>query len=347
MFFVLKNTLLALSFVFVLFSCSSDTEPMDENEIPLDSSCSTVDLLENFIDENGNDIYIYEDGKVYFASDNACEFQLQYFDPYFETQNYTTNASGTFLNSDSDLIPIKNNFSEDFEREKFIDLFSSDIADPNLFWTGFTLQSPEAKTVSEYVALSKCILEETCDFLDNSITIVEDPENSSNKVIEFNSVAPTADMVVSKCSMQSVLSYFKKNDDLWFEADYYVQNGMPYSLVDFENSYFEGFPGPRVVIRNNKLELENKFGSKLQFESNSTTNVPEGEWFTIKVHLKFSNTNDGVVELWQDDEKIISSIGINLPTSNAIQNSMEVGISATNEQAVLLMDNLKISDTEF
>ena len=345
--FAFKNLLVALSLSFTLIGCSTDVDQPVEIENPTDASCGTEGLLENFVDNNGNDIYIYEDGKLSINSNGACEFQFQYFDPNFETEKYTMNASGTFANSDSDLIPVKNNFSEDFEKSKFIDLFSSDVNDPNLFWTSFTLQSPQAKTVSAYVALSKCILEETCDFLDNQITIVEDPTNAENKVLEFNSVAPSADMIVSKCSMQSVLGYFKKGDDLWFEADYYIKDGMPFTLVDFENSYFEGSPGPRVIIRSNALELENKFGAKLQFKSNSTMAIAVREWFTVKVHLKFSNTEDGILELWQDGAKIISAIGINLPTSNSIQNVLEVGISATEESTTLLMDNLRISDTPF
>jgi len=197
------------------------------------------------------------------------------------------------------------------------------------------------------VALSKCILDKTCDFLDNQITIIEDPSDSNNKVIEFNSVAPTEGMITSKCSITSGLNYFKNESDVWYVADYYIRSGMPYSLVDFENSYFEGSPGPRVAIRNNKLELENKFGAKLRFESNTSTEVPIEKWFTIKVHLKFSNESSGILELWQDGVQTISTIGINLSKSNAIQNLIEVGISATQENTVLLMDNLRISETEF
>lgn len=344
---IFKKYLAAVVLLLVPFSCSTDAEPVLESETAVDASCSTEGVLDNFVDENGNDIYIYNDGSLYVNSNGNCEFQLHYFDPAFESQSYTTNASGTFLNSDSALIPIKNNFAEDFEKQKFVDLFVKDLNDTDLYWSGFTLQSPQAKTISAYVALSKCILEESCDFLDNRIAIVQDPMNSANQVLEFHSVAPTADMIVSKCSLSSVLGYFKKGDDLWFEADYYIKEGMPFTLVDFENSYFEGSPGPRVVIRNNKLEFENKFGAKLRFESNSDATIAQGEWFTVKVHLKFSNAEEGVLELWQDDVKIVAATGINLPTSNAIQNVLEVGISATSMNTVLLIDNLRISDTAF
>lgn len=342
----IKLYIVALSLCFL--NCGKDSELVTPPKTPeVLAGCSTNDLLENFIDPDGNDIYIYEDGKVFLNNEGECKFELQYFEPDFENQNYTTNTSGTFLTNGSESVPTKNNFVEDFEKSDFVDLFVSDSTDPNFFWTNFTLQSPQAKTVDEYVALSKCILDGTCDFLDNTIKLIQDPTNASNEVVEFHNVAPSEDMVTSKSSITSVLNYSKKGTDIWYEADYYIKSGMPYSLVDFETSYFEGSPGPRVVIRNNKLELENKFGAKLQFNQATTPELSTEEWFTIKVHLKFSNSNDGVLELWQDGIQIISTSGINLPTSNAIQNILEVGISASQEGTVLLMDNMRISDTQF
>lgn len=343
-----KILLLTFSTFLCSLGCSEVAEPSIMKEEPLVSEgCTTVSLLESFVDTNGNHLFIYQDGKVFLQDNANCQFQLQYFDPDFESANYTANASGIFINDGSQLVSVRNNFFENFEKPEFFDLYVSDISSDNLFWTSFTLQSPETKTVAEYVALSKCILDKTCDFLDNQITIIEDPTDASNKVIEFNCVGPTEEMVTSKCSITSVLNYFKNENEVWYEADYFIKSGMPYSIVDFETSYFEGSPGPRVVIRNNKLEFENKFGAKLRFESNTSTEIPIEKWFTVKVHLNFSNTNTGVLELWQDGVQMISASGINLPTSNAIQNVLEVGISATQENTILLMDNLRISDTAF
>lgn len=346
------RTLLIISTFLIVFTsllgCSENSEPVVVPETPkAQEGCATENLLENFSDPAGNDIYIYEDGQVFLNTNGNCQFELQYFEPGFEEQNYTVNISGTFLKDDTELVPTKNTYLEDFEASEFVALFSSDVADPNLFWTSFTLQSPLAKTVNEYVVLSKCILDDSCDFLDNTIALVQDPENTSNQVIEFSSVAPSADMVTSKCSLTSVLGYFKKDTEVWYEAKYFIKSGMPYSIVDFETSYFEGSPGPRVVIRNNKLELENKFGAKQRFMSNSALEVPQDQWFTVKVHLKFSNSDNGVLELWQDGVELISTTGINLPTSNALQNILEVGISASQESTVLLMDDLRISDNAF
>lgn len=342
------RSLLIIGAFFGLLSCSDDamTESLAE-EPEVRSGCPTDHLLENFTDTEGNDLYIYADGQVFSSANAECRFELQYFDPGFEAQNYTTDSSGTFLRDDHALVPVKNDFSETFEAENFNALFPSDRESPSLFWTNFTLQSPMAKTVDEYVALSKCILNGSCDFLDNTIRLIEDPEDSTNQVIEFTSVAPTADMVTSKCSLSSVLGYFKKNTDLWFAANYFIKSGMPYSIVDFENAYFEGSPGPRVVIRDKRLEVENKFGAKDRYTSGSVTEVPLNQWFTVKVHLRLSNETDGVIELWQDGVPLISATGVTLPTSNAIQNIIELGISATQRPTVLLVDDMRISNTEF
>jgi len=75
--------------------------------------------------------------------------------------------------------------------------------------------------------------------------------------------------------------------------------------------------------------------------------IPQGEWFTVKVHLKYSNENDGIIELWQDGALLISTAGINLPTSNSIQNVLEVGVTATSIGCILLFDNMRISEIPF
>jgi hypothetical protein len=67
----------------------------------------------------------------------------------------------------------------------------------------------------------------------------------------------------------------------------------------------------------------------------------------VKIHLKFSAANNGIVQLWQNGNLIIDKSGITLPLSNSIQNSLEVGISATSNNSILWVDDIRISDTEF
>jgi Polysaccharide lyase len=166
-------------------------------------------------------------------------------------------------------------------------------------------------------------------------------------VLKFTSIAPTANMITAKASIESTINFFDKGSDLWFQASYYVESGIPFSLADFENSYFDSSPGPRVVIRDSKLSIENKFGAKKEYFQLSPITIPSKQWFTVKVHFKFSNDAEGVIELWQDGKQVISAKGMNLPTTNSIQNSVELGITSTSVDCVLLMDNVKISASPF
>lgn len=329
----------------LFFSSCTNNDDFSEKK----NTCPSIGLLETFTDSDGQELYIYDDGKLFSKTNENCQFELQYYTPGFLETNYLTNDEETFVIAEENaLFPVKNTYSEDFENgASFVDLFISSLDDSNLYWTNFTVQSPSAPEVSDYVALNKCILDNTCSFIDNNIELTNDPTDASNTVMKFTSVPPTANMVTSKASISSTINYYLKNSELWFEADYYIESGIPYSLIDFENSYFFQNPGPRVVVRNNRLELENKFGSKSNYENNSGLTIPQNEWFTLKVHLKFSNEDDGIIELWQDETQIISTTGINLPTSNSIQNILEVGVTASNERCILLFDNMRISDSAF
>ena len=343
----MKKTFSTILPILILFvSCKGD-DLLVENLQSI-TACSSEGLLETFTAITGQDVYIYENGKLYTATNGQCNFEVQFFNPDFLNANYVINSQGIFLITNGTFFPTKSNFIEDFESvDEFKELFIGAVSDTHLYWTNFTLQSPAAQTVNDYIALNQCIIDGSCAFIDNKIELVNDPSDVFNTVLKFTSVAPTENMVTSKSSITSSLNFYEKDSDVWFQADYLIESGMPFSIVDFENAYFYEHPGPRVVLRNNKLEIENKFGAKLNFENNSEVDVPLNDWFTVKVHFKYSNKSDGVVELWQDGVQIISATGINLPTSNSIQNIVEVGISASSAGCVLLLDNMRISTTAF
>jgi hypothetical protein len=101
------------------------------------------------------------------------------------------------------------------------------------------------------------------------------------------------------------------------------------------------------LIRNNVLSVENKLGAKKEYFQSSPVNIQTNKWFTVKVHLKFNNGATGIIELWQDGTQVISATGINLPTSNSIQNRVEVGVTSTSVGCVLLVDNIRISASPF
>jgi hypothetical protein len=74
---------------------------------------------------------------------------------------------------------------------------------------------------------------------------------------------------------------------------------------------------------------------------------PIGKWVHLKAHLTLSDRDDGVIELWQDGQKVVDARGPTLVLEHAIYNSLEVGISAYNElgkTATLYVDDVRISN---
>jgi len=325
----------------LVISCSEDTG-MGENRV-----CATDGLLWEFTDPEGVNGYVYEDGSIYILEEDACRYIDQYFDPDFRS-GYVNNGVNPSWISESDTIPKVTDYNIDFESSNdIIDLIAVDLESLDKVWTTFTLQSPGYPKPEDYNALKSCILEGNCDFEENSIRIVPDPYQVNNSVLQFVSWAASPDMVTSKCSIGSDLFYFEKGDDIWFEARFLIQDAYPTTLVDFESSYFLAYPGPRVMISGDAIAIENKFGEKVSYkQEGSSIPVPMNNWFTLKVHLELDDEN-GVIEVWQHDSQIINTMGRNIHLPFSIQNSLEVGISASTDASVVYVDDIKISGQSF
>lgn len=307
-----------------------------------------ADILETIYFESGETGIVTYSGEAYAQDNHGCTFLVQYFTEGWD-DIYVLTDSGIYVQTDEgDLFPITNTFFDDMESyTDLVSMMATSVEDTDKNWNSFTLQSPLAPTIEEYVDLRTCILTGGCDFLDNRVDIVTDPVNAANKVMQCTAVAPSADMVTSKSSIDRTFNYFNQGMDLYFEMRCYIASGMPYSLVDFENDGFDQSPGPRVVIMDNSLVIENKFGDKKMYYSDLDIDIPSDAWFTVKVHFRFSNQSDGIIELWQDGNLLISTNGINLPLATSVQNSLEVGVSATDIGAVLLVDDVRLSPTAF
>lgn len=307
-----------------------------------------ADILTSFVLETGESAIITKSGEAYSQDDAGCTFLVQYFTPGWEEVYVNTDTGRYVLTDDGDLFPVTNTFFDDVEAYAgFTDMMLTDITQLDKNWNAFTLQSPMAPTVEAYVDLRACIMDNTCTFMDNRFDLVADPLNATNQVLQCTAVPPSADMVTSKASIERSFNYFTEGDDLWYEARYYIVSGMPYSLADFENRFFDQSPGPRIVIEGNKLAIENKFEEKLTYYPDAAPDIPVGEWFTVKVHFRFSTSDTGLIELWQNNVLLMSVNGKNLPNGNSIQTSLEVGATATSDGCVLLIDDIKLSPTSF
>jgi hypothetical protein len=67
----------------------------------------------------------------------------------------------------------------------------------------------------------------------------------------------------------------------------------------------------------------------------------------LRVHLLLSEKADGVMEVWQDETKIIDAYGQTLPTVKTIYDRLEVGLTAngsTEHAHTLYVDDVSISN---
>ncbi len=339
-----NSTFLLLLFILLTLTCC-------EKPDYINISCEIEsEVLYEFESPDGFYLRIYENGEAYFVKRNGCEFAETIFSPTFFQDSYVATDSGILIKVDEATFiePIRS-FQEDFETgPQLLDYIRTDLTQTDRVFTAFTAQSPAFPEVEDYVALRQCIIDKECDFEENRISIVKDPIDENNQVLKFEALAPSTDMVTSKSSISSGLLFFEKSNDFWFEASYFIEKGLPTTIADFESSHFKGHPGPRLIFRNGALSVENKFGDKKEFFQDESTLVkfPLMEWVKVKVNLMY-HENEGIIRVWQNDELIIDAAGQNIPHRLWIQNSLEIGISATQEDATMYLDDLRFSNEAF
>ncbi|MEQ8680823.1 MAG: hypothetical protein RID25_13760, partial [Cyclobacteriaceae bacterium] len=143
----MKNICLIPIVLGILMACSKDPIVND--------SCPGVMIISEFVNTDGLTIRIYEDGNAYFVNEGECTFPATYYDTGFYEETYNRTDSGVYIFVDVNtyLAPIRT-ASLDFEGfGDAIDLIRTEIDQTELFLTNFTLQSPSAPTVDEYVDL--------------------------------------------------------------------------------------------------------------------------------------------------------------------------------------------------
>ncbi|NCC71664.1 hypothetical protein EOM09_08890 [bacterium] len=241
-------------------------------------------------------------------------------------------------------IPTIEFIKEDFENYSSIQDFI--FYDGKNAFTQFTLQSPKASTIEEYILLRNCILKNNCDFADNRIDFTNKKANSKNMSLKFSAYEPQGNYVSKSC-IDTNLLHFKKGDELWFSAYYYIEKGNPTTIADFESSAMKWGPGPRLILLNNlsQIGLELKHALKITYfqKKELAIDFPKEKWVKISLHLKFSEKKDGIIQIWQDCQLIINETGKTLPKKNAIIDRMQVGITATKLGTILYIDDVLLS----
>ena len=317
---------------------ATSIEPLSESEVELTAT------------ENGT-TYKLSKGSLYQvnARSGKWEFVKQVYDPDYYAKNYVERDGVIFRKADNgELVQVKKSFADDFEdANRLADLIGSKRG-----WTACTLQSPKAPTVKDYVKLRQRILNGESDFLDNRIEPSSEVVHGGKTALKTVSVPPGRGMVTAKSSLSTELVHFVKGDDVWVSMWCHVPagSGMPFTVLDLETTWMNEHPGIRLVISGGKFacfQLKSLGHAFYRQPKGKEVPFPTGRWVHLKAHLKLTEQDDGVIELWQDGQKIIDTRGQTLVLAHAIFNSVEIGISAYNEQdkpATLYVDDVSISD---
>ena len=323
---------------FIVKKHAASIEPLPESEVEMIAT------------EHGTTYKLCK-GNLYRVSrwTGKWEFVKQFYDPDFYAKNYVERDGSVFRKAaNGDLIPVKKSFREDFEGASRL----ADLIGLKRGWTTIELQSPKAPTVKDYVQLRQRILKGEGDFLDNRIEPSGEVVHGGKTALKAVSVSPSRGMVTAKASLSTELLHFVKGDDVWASIWCYVPtgSGMPATVLDLETTWMNEHPGMRIFITDGKyaaLQLKSANSPYYRQPKSKEVQFPTGQWVHLKTHLKLSEKDDGVIELWQDGQKLIDTHGQTLALAHTIYNSLEIGISAYNEQgkpATLYVDDVSISN---
>ncbi|MFA6544312.1 MAG: heparin lyase I family protein [Limisphaerales bacterium] len=334
---IVLTFLLGLSAGVIIKSLARSIEPLPESEVEMTAT------------DHGT-TYKLVKGNLYRVSrwTGKWEFVKQFYDPDFYAKNYVERDGAIFRKADNgELVPVKKSFAEDFEGTTRL----ADLMNLKRGWTSCELQSPRAPTVKDYVKLRNRILKGESDFLDNRIEPGGEVVHGGRTALKCVSVPPGRGMVTAKSSLSTELLHFVKGDDVWTSIWCHVpkDSGMPATVQDLETTWMNEHPGIRIFITDEKyaaVQLKSANHPYYRQPKGREVRFPSGQWVHLRMHLKLSEKDDGVIELWQDGQKIIDTRGQTLVLAHAIYNSFEIGISAYNGQdkpSTLYVDDVSIS----
>ena len=268
-------------------------------------------------------------------------FFRRLYDPDFLAKHYEVEGSRVYRRSPETgrRHEVSRRFTADFEGASTL----ADLVGERFGWTGVTLQSPRAKTVPDYVRLRQRILAGASDFLDNRVEPSGAEFHGGARSLRTLSVAPTADMVCAKASLETELLHFRRGDDFWFAGSYLVKGARPLTLMDLESTWIDQHPGMRIFCGDDGLTFELKWGAKPRWRPKTPVLFPLGRWVRVVAHVRLSE-RDGEVSLWQDGVLVTEGRGQTLPLADTIYNSLEVGISATGVASEVFVDDVEVSD---
>ncbi len=281
------------------------------------------------------------DGNAYVvASDGSLVFIKELYTPGEAQAAFRVTRNAVLrVGEDGKWYNVPDRLEMDFEDAKGV----RDLIGLERGWTNFTLQSPAAPTVPDYVALFKSILAGGAGFEDNRVEPSEENFHRGAASLRTYAVAGTEAVPVSKASLSSILVHAVEGDTVDLSAWYFIEQGMPVGLMDLESSFIDQGPGMRVLAdQTGRLRVELKWGDKPTYRSEAV--LPVGRWTQLRLRILLSAAQSGTIELWVDNEPVIDATGQTLPLGDTILDRFEIGTTANNDlgPVTMFVDDVRI-----
>jgi hypothetical protein len=284
------------------------------------------------------DAFVLRDGRLEFA-------ERLYAADWFERTFVVEDCRVYRTAGDGQRYEVRRTWREGFEGLSHV----RELLTPARAFTSLTLQSPAARDVPAYVALQNCLLAGTCDFRDSRIDPLTADVAEGARALRFTSSPRAPDMITGKASIETTLAHFVRGDDVWVAFSVRVVEGRPLTFFDLESDIISQGPGPRIVwLDDGSLGVELKWADKPTYRQPAASRVqfPSGGWVRLTVHYTLAETSQGLIELWQDAQQVLSVRGRTLPVPDSVLARVELGITAHSDptaRAVVDLDDLEIS----
>ncbi len=168
----------------------------------------------------------------------------------------------------------------------------------------------------------------------NRVELSSERAHSGRQSLKFVA-QPYDGRTASKADIVRGGLHFVQGDDVWFTGWFYLVGTADVSgvfLWDLEDDRKYHVPGRRLYVQaGGSLASDlGKWHTGPTFRPSPDRAVPfpTDQWVRLRVHLRLSAWGDGRLCVWQGDRKVLDGRGQTLPTSRAIYNRLQVGITA-------------------
>lgn len=187
----------------------------------------------------------------------------------------------------------------------------------------------------------------------NTVELTSELAHSGRQSLKCCASA-TQGKTTSKADLQRERLHFIKGDHVWSECWFFLmgtQDAASIFLWDLEASRKYQSPGRRLYLQSGDVLASDlgkwSFAPKFTQPWKHRTPFPRDRWVRVKVHLFLSDNADGLMEVWQDDIKVLDGHGQTLPTSKAVYDRLQIGLTANGNREyahTLYVDDVLISN---